>query len=462
MTETSTEPMETTMTMTKRNCANSIVGNSGGTPNPKDKKAPRSILKGKIPKENEEETKKTKKEENEIANPSIPTRDKGWENHDTASNLGNKFEAAIYNEESTARNNKNMSSNEEVEEINDNEELKHEGTENEKELDNDNGKEEKTGEEKEKQQEEMDKMEKDKYCLDLHGGEYKKHTREWRSISEGVMNASTTLTQADEGYMHDLIENMAKEMDTNLDKMDNDSWIKIFIKTKDISAARNKRRFIRIFEVSLAKSDPKELFNQAIFDRTSEDMPGTLSILDTTGTRVTLARHEPQIATETLGVWQAMDGNNKEQIAQLHKKMSEFAECIRTGFLSKNDAWHSIQTTIMKTLEYSMIATTIQEKEWEYIMAPMLKVGLPRAGFARTFPRAVLYGPSLVQGLEVFHPWYHQEILHLLTILNHTEQKTITGQLLTTSFEQLRLELGTSGYLTDTSYKTVQKMVTKT
>jgi hypothetical protein len=95
-------------------------------------------------------------------------------------------------------------------------------------------------------------------------------------------------------------------------------------------------------------------------------------------------------------------------------------------------------------------------------MAPMLKAGLPRAGFARAFPRDVLYGPSLVQGLEVFHPWYHQELLHLLTILNHTQQKTITGQLLTTSFEQLRLELGTSGYLTDASCKTVQKMDTET
>lgn len=37
--------------------------------------------------------------------------------------------------------------------------------------------------------------------------------------------------------------------------------------------------------------------------RTAEDMPGTLSILDTTGTHMTVARHEPQIATaETLGV----------------------------------------------------------------------------------------------------------------------------------------------------------------
>jgi hypothetical protein len=52
----------------------------------------------------------------------------------------------------------------------------------------------------------------------------------------------------------------------DLEKMDKDKWIKIFINTKDISAARNKRRFIRIFGVSLARSDPKELFSQDIYD----------------------------------------------------------------------------------------------------------------------------------------------------------------------------------------------------
>jgi hypothetical protein len=122
-------------------------------------------------------------------------------------------------------------------------------------------------------------------------------------------------------------------------------------------------------------------------------LPGEISIRDTHGNRVTLDRHEPQVATETLGVWQAMDGNNTTEIASLRKKTDEFAEYMRTGFVSKNDAWFSITTTIMKTLQYPMAATTISEKEWEHIMAPVLKAGLPRAGIARTFPRDVLYAP---------------------------------------------------------------------
>jgi hypothetical protein len=68
-------------------------------------------------------------------------------------------------------------------------------------------------------------------------------------------------------------------------------------------------------------------------------MPGELSILDTTGQRARLERHDPSEATETLGVWQAMDGNNTKQIAQLWKKTEDFADCMWTSYLSKNDAW---------------------------------------------------------------------------------------------------------------------------
>jgi hypothetical protein len=191
-------------------------------------------------------------------------------------------------------------------------------------------------------------------------------------------------------------------------------------------------------------------------------MPGELNILDTTGTRVTLDRYEPQEATEILGVWQAMDGNNVKQIQQLRLKTEAFADCMRTGYLMKNDAWYAIKTTIMKTLEYCMTATTIKEKEWEYIMAPVLAVGLPRAGLARTFPRDVLYRPAQIQGFGIFHPWYHQEIVHLQALLEHTQQTTITGQLFTTSLEQLRLEMGTPGVLTDAPFKKLKAIVTET
>ena len=109
-------------------------------------------------------------------------------------------------------------------------------------------------------------MAEDKLCVDLHNNGFKKHTGEWKAISEGVMNASKILTSTDGAYITDLLENIAEEMNLKTNMMDRDSWVKVFIETKDISGARNKKCFIRIFGVSLACSDPTTMFSHDIFD----------------------------------------------------------------------------------------------------------------------------------------------------------------------------------------------------
>ena len=54
---------------------------------------------------------------------------------------------------------------------------------------------------------------------------------------------------------------------------------------------------------------------------TQEDIPGELTIPDTCRTqRVTLKIYDPHIAKETLGVFLAMDGNNKNEIIKLRNK----------------------------------------------------------------------------------------------------------------------------------------------
>jgi hypothetical protein len=37
-------------------------------------------------------------------------------------------------------------------------------------------------------------------------------------------------------------------------------------------------------------------------------------------------------------------------------------------------------------MEYPMATTTMTEKEWNYIMAPILTKGLPRAGIDQSYP----------------------------------------------------------------------------
>jgi hypothetical protein len=308
--------MDTTMAKEKRTRESGIAEPSASTPNPKDKKAPRSILKGKVPEGNEDKTMKNKEQDaSDMKNTEKDASDAPISSpphlkRDIKSNLDTKFLAADNNnnnnnnnnrktnEESTAKNHKNQSSNDEVTEEKEadnknkqdktnqdknkhDDDKNYEDNTNDKDNDNDNknndkvkgegdGNDNKQGEQEggqdEGTDEDADKMDVDKYCLDFHSTGYKRHTSEWNAVTEGVMKASKILTLADESYITDVLEDVMDEEETELNKMDKYKWIKIFISTKDISAARNRKRFIRVFGVSLARSDPKGLFNREIFD----------------------------------------------------------------------------------------------------------------------------------------------------------------------------------------------------
>jgi hypothetical protein len=93
--------------------------------------------------------------------------------------------------------------------------------------------------------------------------------------------------------------------------------------------------------------------------------------------------HEPDVALETLGVMQAMDGNNREEVLHLWKKADDFVDSMHAGHLSKNDACCALTATIMKTTEHPMTVIAITKKEWEHIVVPILRTGLPCSGIDR-------------------------------------------------------------------------------
>ena len=172
------------------------------------------------------------------------------------------------------------------------------------------------------------------------------------------------------------------------------------------------------------------------------DVPGDIHVRDADDTIKKLTRLEPYEARETLGIFIAMDGNQEAQVEHLRNKANLFAEQIRTGFVSKEEAWHSLHTTIMKTLEYPMEAINLTKPQWDYVMSPILQSVLPRSGIVRTFPRVVVYSPKLYSGLGLMHPFYRQHLKHLVLVLRETQKEDITADLLAATIEQLRLESG--------------------
>ena len=87
---------------------------------------------------------------------------------------------------------------------------------------------------------------------------------------------------------------------------------------------------------------------------------------------------EANQAMEMLGVSLAPDGNNTAQIKKMKEKALKMGESIRSGYVTKAEAWISLNTMALKSLEYPLPALTLSETECTSIMWPVLKQFLPK------------------------------------------------------------------------------------
>ena len=155
-----------------------------------------------------------------------------------------------------------------------------------------------------------------------------------------------------------------------------------------------------------------------------------------------------------------MDGNEEAEIEHLKKQSAKFGHQIRTAKCEKNAAMYTLQYSLMKTFEYPMVATQLDESTWSTILRPTLQPALHKAGMSMNFPRDVLFGPALFQGFQLQHPFFTQEISHIQTLLQESVRKSQTGKLLRLTAECLRLELGIPLHLGSIPYKPFESYVT--
>ena len=89
-----------------------------------------------------------------------------------------------------------------------------------------------------------------------------------------------------------------------------------------------------------------------------------------------------------------------------------------------------------------MSTTNFSESEWNAIVAPALTISLQKAGMSAKFPRRLLYGPALYQGMNIYHPKFWEGIQKISTLIQESVNKSSTGSLIRVTAEDLRLELG--------------------
>ena len=90
-----------------------------------------------------------------------------------------------------------------------------------------------------------------------------------------------------------------------------------------------------------------------------EDIEGRLSVKNYDNVREDLELVDAHVGKETLGMFLAPDGNMDDQIKEFKdKKIKPWTSCIRSGNIPPKDAFQSISTTIMKSIEYPIHSKT--------------------------------------------------------------------------------------------------------
>jgi hypothetical protein len=97
-------------------------------------------------------------------------------------------------------------------------------------------------------------------------------------------------------------------------------------------------------------------------------------------------------------------------------------------------------TTIWKTIEYSLQATTFSEKQCSKLVSIVLSAALPKMGLCRTIDRKPIFSCLKFQGFNLKHPYFTQGVKKLQLILDPTD--SICQILLTESIHMTGLECG--------------------
>jgi len=156
-----------------------------------------------------------------------------------------------------------------------------------------------------------------------------------------------------------------------------------------------------------------------------------------------------------------MDDNKDKEIAHLTAVSSRFGQQLRTAKCEKSAAIiYVLQFSLMKTFEYPMVMTQLDEATWCKILHATLAPALHKASMSMSFPRDVLFGPDLFQGFQLQHPFFSQEISHITTLLQESARNSQTGKLLRLTAECLRLELGIPLTIGQTPYEPFEAYVT--
>ena len=157
----------------------------------------------------------------------------------------------------------------------------------------------------------------------------------------------------------------------------------------------------------------------------------------------------PTDARETLGVFQAAHGSEEAQVNKLKKKAKDWVGNIKQSALRRDEVRCAVDTTIGRTLQYPLQATAMSTKQCKDIDKVFLAGALPKTGIVRTAPRDLVFAPDTILGFNFVDTDRKQLAEHVMKILDHGSEETLTGVLIRNLCKGTSIECGRGGNVWD-------------
>jgi hypothetical protein len=137
------------------------------------------------------------------------------------------------------------------------------------------------------------------------------------------------------------------------------------------------------------------------------------------------------------------DGLMDSQYIHLRNSINNWCDAVRSKQVHRDEAWYCLNRTIMNTIEYCLVATSLSHAQVDNLMRPIFKLALNLCGLQKNFPRTLLYGSPAARGLGMKDPYWLQLVVHLTSIMKHQHLDTPSRDLHRENMELVQTYVGT-------------------
>lgn len=159
-----------------------------------------------------------------------------------------------------------------------------------------------------------------------------------------------------------------------------------------------------------------------------------------------VSRYDGKVCREYLGVSQRVDSSEVDQMKKMLSQVGIWNQRMKNSTLYREYNM-TVLSRINRTLQYTLPALSLSEKECQKIINKLYTACLPKFGIVSSLPLKRMYLPYTYQGGLQLHDLYiKQDIGHIHEILQVSVSKGICWDQLIIDIEAIQIEIGSISF----------------